>query len=122
MGLASSTCRATSARHATDTSHWWEQLADATGHTVTEFVDVRIRLAEHQLDPAGRRQHAEQATRAYAERLGVRDYQVPDVSGEDFANPLLIHVAALIAVRGEAIRDTPAGDRRRLSMPRYVPN
>jgi ABC-type multidrug transport system ATPase subunit len=47
-----------------------------------------------------RKRHAEKAVTVFAERLGLPECPAPDVRGPAFANPLLVHVAALLALRG----------------------
>ncbi|WNV83883.1 tetratricopeptide repeat protein [Umezawaea sp. Da 62-37] len=82
-------------------SHWWTEV-ERTGHgTASLFTTLHIDLSRHALHPDEKREHAEAAVRAFAEHLEVKVPDVPDVTGEEFVNPLLVHVAALLAVRGE---------------------
>ncbi|OHV40361.1 MULTISPECIES: tetratricopeptide repeat protein [Pseudofrankia] len=99
------------ARHATGASDsWWSRLADATDQTVTEMVDLRVTLEDHPMDQEERMLHAERATRAFADHLGSSAYTPPDVAGDDFASPLLVHMAALLAAQGDTVNH-PAGGR-----------
>src|SRR5262249_11070259 len=48
---------------------------------------------------------------AFAQRLGVPAPQPPDVDSPEFDSPLLVHMAALLAVHGEHV-DAAGGDVR----------
>ncbi|MFI1586196.1 tetratricopeptide repeat protein [Embleya sp. NPDC020630] len=88
------------ARQPAARSHWWADV-DRTSHRTTSlFTNLHRNLAEHPLSPSERREHAEAAMEAFGQRLGIEPGAVPDVTDDEFANPLLVHVAALLAVHG----------------------
>ncbi|MFI6511924.1 hypothetical protein ACIBCT_30355 [Streptosporangium sp. NPDC050855] len=89
------------ARQGAARSHWWAELDRTSHRTATGFGNLHLDLITHALSPNERREHAETAMRAFASYLGIDEVgAVPDVTDDDFANPLLVHAAALLAVHG----------------------
>jgi hypothetical protein len=82
------------ARQSAERSHWWADLDRASHRTASLFTTVHRDLAEHPLSLPERRLHARAASRVFGEYLGVEVSAVPDVTDEEFANPLLVQVAA----------------------------
>lgn len=90
------------ARQQAARSHWWAELDRISHRTATGFGNLHLDLATHALSPNERREHAETAMRAFSRHLGIDEVgAVLDVTDDDFANPLLVHVAALLAVHGQ---------------------
>jgi tetratricopeptide (TPR) repeat protein len=97
-------------RQPTARSHWWADLDRTSHRTATGFTRLQCDLSEHVLSLAERRKHAEAAVRAFGRYFGVDEVGVvPDVADDEFANPLLVHVAALLAVHGQ--RSEPDSSR-----------
>jgi tetratricopeptide (TPR) repeat protein len=90
-------------------SHWWADLDRTSHRTVTGFTTLRRDLAEHTLSLAERREHAEAAAGAFSRQLGADATGIaPDLTDDEFANPLLVHIAALLAVHGQrSAADSP---------------
>ncbi|GAA4490334.1 hypothetical protein GCM10023191_022330 [Actinoallomurus oryzae] len=94
---------------------WWRAIDAETGGLFTEVTDLRLTLTPADFGPADRAEQAEAAVSAFAGRLGVEPRPAPDVSGEEYDSPLLVHVAALLSVHGERIDGhAPGGLRTRL--------
>lgn len=82
---------------------WWRAIDAETGGLFAEVTDLRLTLTPAGFGPADRAEQAEAAVSAFAGRLGVAPRPAPDVSGEEYDSPLLVHVAALLSVHGERI-------------------
>ncbi|MEU8038602.1 tetratricopeptide repeat protein [Streptosporangium sp. NPDC049078] len=94
-------------------SHWWAELDRTSHRTATGFGNLHLDLGAHALSPNERREHAETAMRAFGRYLGIDEVgAVPDLTDDDFANPLLVHVASLLAVHGRRRGTESAGSMR----------
>ncbi len=90
------------ARQPAARSHWWADLNRASHGTARGFTRLQCDLADHALSLAQRQEHAEAAVHAFSRYLGIdKAGTVPDVTDDEFANPLLVHIAALLAVHGQ---------------------
>jgi tetratricopeptide (TPR) repeat protein len=90
-------------------SHWWADLDRASRSTATGFTRLQCDLADYALSLPQRQEHAAAALTAFSRYLGVDEARVvPGVTHEEFANPLLVHMAALLAVRGESSQADPS--------------
>ncbi|MBB4966046.1 tetratricopeptide repeat protein [Saccharothrix violaceirubra] len=81
-------------------THWWPELDRAGHRTASLFTTLHLDLAEHTLSPAERHTHAKAAVDAFSHHLNLKPVPPPDVTDDDYANPLLVHVAALLALHG----------------------
>ncbi|GHG03843.1 MULTISPECIES: tetratricopeptide repeat protein [Amycolatopsis] len=88
------------ARKAAARSPWWADLDRTSHRTASLYTGLRRDLAEYPLSLSERQHHAQVAVQAFGRFLGVEAAAVPDVANEEFANPLLVHIAALLAVQG----------------------
>ena len=93
------------ARHV---GRWWEQLNMNTEDLADDFADDTLPLQAGQLSPDDQRSHHEEACAAFAAQLerpasGTSTAQdaSPLLVGDDFANPLLVHMNALLTVLGD---------------------
>jgi len=101
------------ARQRAARSHWWAELDRTSRRVATGFGNLHLDLAAHALSPNERREHAETAMRAFGHHLGIDEVgAVPDVTDDDFANPLLVHMAALLAAHGQQGETQSAGSMR----------
>ncbi len=98
------------AREATPQSHWWSELDRASHRAASLCTSLRCDLSAYTLSQPERLAHAEAALRAFGQRLGVEvsAAKIPDVTDDEFANPLLVHVAALLAVHGQRGEANPS--------------
>ncbi|MGW0925737.1 tetratricopeptide repeat protein [Streptomyces sp. NPDC002755] len=94
-------------------SYWSVRLASASNGVLERHTDLEIDLNSALLEPSSRRQHMAAAATAFARALGVAaPVRLPDVTEPEFANPLLTHARALLAVCGEEV-DHGGGSRVR---------
>jgi tetratricopeptide (TPR) repeat protein len=98
---------------------WWQQLSARTEGLIDglDEGDLDLALSTHTLDQSARRDHYSAAVRALAAALSVSSAETaaisgpPDLEAEPFGDPLMVHLAALLAVSGEAlgaVRGPPA--------------
>jgi tetratricopeptide (TPR) repeat protein len=101
------------AREPSTRSHWWADLDRTSHRTMTGFTTLRRDLTEHTLSLTERREHAEAAAGAFSRHLGAESTGItPDLADDEFANPLLVHIAALLAVHGQRSGADSAGPVR----------
>ena len=79
-------------------SHWWADLDRSSHGAAGLFTTLERDLTEHGLSRSERQQHAEAAVRAFGRQLGMETGDAPDVTDDEFASPLLVHMAALLHV------------------------
>ncbi|MFC7535194.1 tetratricopeptide repeat protein [Actinoplanes sp. GCM10030250] len=94
------------ARHA---GSWWDWVHPAVIAGTRRGDALVLELESHAFSPAERSAHVTAAATAFAQRLGR---PVPDpvgVDSDEYDNVLLVQVAALLAVRGEAVGDAMPG-------------
>src|SRR5262249_37787647 len=89
------------ARRPAAQSYWWFDLDRTSHRTASSFTHLHRHLAEYALAPSERRKHAEVAVQEFGRYLGIEATVIPDMTDEEFTNPLLVHVAALLAVHGQ---------------------
>lgn len=97
------------ARHRTVRSHWWAALDSASKRTASQFLRFERDLTAHALTDTERAAHAEAAVQAFARQLDLHT-DLPRVDAVDLDTPLLIHMAALLAVRGENVEQRVRGN------------
>ena len=99
------------ARHATG---WWDTLNQRTGQLAGELADPTLELHDGELTPAGRAEHHTRALTAFAAHLPDPVTPAGPVGLADpaFANPLLVHMHALltlcgaqVSANGDAVRE-----------------
>jgi hypothetical protein len=78
--------------------------------TLQALTDQALHLQP--LDEDDRGAHAAAAVTAFASTLRVPAVAPPDVTDPEYATPLLVHVAALLAVRGEHVDGAGSGPLR----------
>ncbi len=90
---------------------WWQQLNVDTDYLAKALAADTLSLQAGQLSPDEQRNHHEAACAAFAAQLGHPASPIPaplgeisPLPGDNFANPLLVHMNALLTVLG----DTPA--------------
>jgi tetratricopeptide (TPR) repeat protein len=101
---------------------WWGQLGTATDQLLDGFDDGDLPLGAHRLDLPARAEHYHGAYTALAEKLAsgvqrppaeVRPPEPPDLSAAAYGDPLMVHMAALLAAAGEPLAPgRPTGDVR----------
>jgi tetratricopeptide (TPR) repeat protein len=93
------------ARH---TTGWWDTLNQRTGQLADELADPTLELQDGELTPAGRAEHHARALTAFAAHLPDPVAPAGPVSLADpaFANPLLVHMHALLTVCGAQVPTT----------------
>jgi tetratricopeptide (TPR) repeat protein len=103
------------ARH---TTGWWETLNWQTDHLAAELADTPLTLHDGDLLPAERTDHYSRALTAFAAHVAeavAPGGQMPPVLDEPaFANPLLIHMHALLSVCGSHVPTTGTAVRERI--------
>jgi len=90
---------------------WWQQLSARTEGLIDglDEGDLDLTLSTHTLGQSARRDHYSAAVRALAAALSVSNAETaaisdpPDLDAEPFGDPLMVHLAALLAVSGEAL-------------------
>jgi tetratricopeptide (TPR) repeat protein len=93
---------------ARETGGWWRALDAETGGLLHAATDLRLILAPDNFGPAERAEQAQAAVTQFAARLGLVLCSAPDVSSSEFDSPLLVHIAALLSLRGERIDSSNA--------------
>ena len=101
------------ARH---TAGWWETLNQRTGQLAGELADPALELHDGELTPAGRADHHARALAAFAAYLPDPVTHAGPVRLADpaFANPLLVHMHALLTVCGAQVPTTGDAIRERI--------
>ncbi len=100
------------ARH---TTGWWDTLNQRTGRLAGELADPTLELHDGELTPAGRAEHHTRALTAFAAHLPDPVTPAGPVRLADpaFANPLLVHMHALLTVCGAQVPTTGDAIRER---------
>ena len=93
------------ARH---TTGWWDSLNQRTDHLADELADPTIELHDGELTPADRVNQHTRALASFAAHLPDRVTPTGSVRLTDpaFANPLLVHMHALLTVCGARVPAT----------------
>ena len=101
------------ARH---TVGWWDTLNRSTGQLAGELADAALELRDGELIPAGRAEHHTRALTAFAAHLPDPVAPAGPVRLADpaFANPLLVHMHALLTVCGAQVPTTGDAIRERI--------
>ncbi len=101
------------ARH---TTGWWDTLNQRTGQLAGELAEPALDLRDGELTPAGRTEHHIRALTAFAAHLPDPVMPAGPVSLADpaFANPLLVHMHALLTVCGAQVPTTGDAIRERI--------
>ena len=101
------------ARH---TTGWWDTLNQRTGQLAGELADPALELHDGELTPAGRADHHTRALTAFAAHLPDPVTPAGPVRLADpaFANPLLVHMHALLTVCGAQVPTTGDAIRERI--------
>ncbi|MCX4979514.1 trypsin-like peptidase domain-containing protein [Streptomyces sp. NBC_00620] len=82
-----------------DSVTWWADLRRSTSGLVEHSTRELIRLAAGRLEPADRVRHARKALRAFGG--STVPAVLPDLSDDGYSNPLKVHLAVLLALRGQ---------------------
>ena len=103
------------ARH---TTGWWETLNQRTDQLAAELADPPVMLHDGGLAPAERTDHHARALRVFAAYVpdpATPGGQAPPVLADPvFANPLLVHMHALLSVCGAQVPTTGTAVRERI--------
>ena len=101
------------ARH---TTGWWDTLNQRTGQLASELADPTLELHDGELAPAVRAEHHTRALTAFAAHLPDPVTPAGPVGLADpaFANPLLVHMHALLTVCGAQVPTTGDAIRERI--------
>ena len=103
------------ARH---TTGWWDALNQRTDHLAEELADPQLTLHDGSLAPAERAEHHARAVTAFAAHVpdpATPSGQAPPVLADPvFANPLLVHMHALLSVCGAQVPTTGTAVRERI--------
>jgi len=103
------------ARHA---AGWWDALNQRTGHLAEELADQPLMLHDGGLAPAERAEHHARAVTAFAAHVtdpATPSGQAPPVLTDPvFANPLLVHMHALLIGCGAQVPATGTAVRERI--------
>jgi hypothetical protein len=99
---------------------WWQSLQTMTEHLIDGFDHGDLPLAEHTLDPPARAQQYRAAFTALTAVLPAphgphaATPESPDLTAMAFGDPLMVHLAALLAASGEPFdpTQTPSGSVR----------
>jgi tetratricopeptide (TPR) repeat protein len=83
---------------------WWQEVNDATSGLGDSYDTPELCLdTADPLTPEQRRDHLLAAMRAFGRKLGLAEARVSalpevvDLAPDDYANPMLVHIAALLA-------------------------
>ena len=97
-------------------SGWWDTLNQRTGQLAGELADPALDLRDGELAPAGRAGHHTRALTAFAAHLPDPVTPAGPVRLADpaFANPLLVHMHALLSVCGAQVPTTGTAVRERI--------
>ncbi|WP_346619580.1 tetratricopeptide repeat-containing serine protease family protein [Blastococcus montanus] len=103
------------------TTGWWHTLNQRTDHLAAELGDLPLTLHTGDLVSANRPAHHAAARAAFTHHLrpatrpaAPDSDQVPDLADDAFANPLLVHMHALLAAHGVAVPTGGSAVRERL--------
>ena len=101
------------ARH---TTGWWDTLNRSTDRAAGELADPTLELHDGELTPAGRADQHTRALTAFAAQLPDPVTPAGPVRLADpaFANPLLVHMHALLTVCGAQVPATGDAVRERI--------
>ena len=103
------------ARHVTG---WWDTLNQRTDRLARELADPPLMLHDGALAPADRTGHHARALKAFAaylpEAVGRADQAPPPLADPAFANPLLVHMHALLTICGAQVPTTGGEVRERV--------
>ena len=103
------------ARH---TTGWWDDLNRGTNHLAGEIADSPLLLHDGDLDPADRSEHHARAVTAFAAHVPdpatPGGQAPPSLTSPVFANPLLVHMHALLTVCGAQVPITGTAVRERI--------
>jgi tetratricopeptide (TPR) repeat protein len=103
------------ARHVTG---WWDTLNQRTDRLASELADPPLTLHDGALAPADRTGHYARAMKAFAaylpEAVGSGDPAPPPLADPAFANPLLVHMHALLTICGAQVPTTGGEVRERI--------
>jgi len=97
---------------------WWQQLSARTEGLIDGLDKGDLTLSAHRLDRYARRDHYSAAVRALGAALSGSNATTspvtdpPDLDAEPFGDPLMVHLAALLAVSGEALSAVPGSPAR----------
>ncbi|HEV3288059.1 MAG TPA: tetratricopeptide repeat protein, partial [Streptosporangiaceae bacterium] len=103
------------ARH---TTGWWDTLNQRTTGLAAELADSPLMLRDGELSLTDRAEHHSGALAAFAAHLPDRATPVeqiaPVLANPAFANPLLVHMHALLSVCGAQVSTTGTSVRERI--------
>jgi tetratricopeptide (TPR) repeat protein len=113
---------------------WWQQVNRSTGYLAEDFAADIMPLEAGHLSAEEQRSHHATACAAFAAQLGHPESQNPTTPsasspllGEDFSNPLLVHMNALLTVLGNTavvtagtIKTSPVSSRREQVLERIL--
>ena len=103
------------ARHVTG---WWDTLNQRTDRLASELADPPLMLHDGALAPADRTGHYARALTAFAaylpEAVGPAGQAPPPLADPAFANPLLVHMHALLTICGAQVPTTGGEVRERV--------
>jgi hypothetical protein len=107
------------ARHS---AGWWDTLNQRTDHLADELADPALTLHTGDLPEEQRAIHHTAALTAFTRHLtGSQPTGGPDLTDPAFANPLLVHMTALLAASGGHVPTTGTGLRDRVPGCRFGP-
>jgi tetratricopeptide (TPR) repeat protein len=103
------------ARH---TTGWWDTLNQRTDHLAAELADPALLLHDGELTPDDRAEHHARALTAFAafvpDPVTSAGHAPPLLTDQVFANPLLVHMHALLTVSGAQVPATGEALRERI--------
>ncbi|HEX5289590.1 MAG TPA: tetratricopeptide repeat protein [Streptosporangiaceae bacterium] len=103
------------ARH---TTGWWDTLNQRTDRLPRELAGPELMLHDGSLAPAERAGHHARALRAFTARLShaasPTEPATPLLADRAFANPLLVHMHALLTACGAEVSTTDTAVRQRI--------
>src|SRR4051812_14385507 len=103
------------ARH---TAGWWAILNQRTDHLTDDLAEESLALKEGGLPDDERATHHLQALTAFTQHLpnpaDAAERTAPDLTDAAFANPLLVHMAALLAAASAEVPTTGSAVRERV--------
>jgi len=103
------------ARH---TTGWWDTLNQRTDQLAAELADPALMLHDGELTPDDRAEHHARALTAFAalvpDPVPSAGHAPPLLADQVFANPLLVHMHALLTVSGAQVPATGEALRERI--------
>ena len=103
------------ARH---TAGWWAILNQRTDHLADDLAEESLALMEGELPDNERAAHHLQALTAFTRHLpnpaDAAERTAPDLTDAAFANPLLVHMTALLAAASAEVPTTGSAVRERV--------